>query len=67
LFTLVINALLLLLTAAIASSLGVQFRVDSFWSALLGGLVIAIVSTLLLWLAGEMPVRVIIHTNRPDR
>lgn len=67
LFTLVINALLLLLTASIASSLGVQFRVDSFWSALLGGLVIAIVSTLLLWLAGEMPVRVIIHTDRPDR
>lgn len=65
LFTLVINALLLLLTAYIASVLGVEFRVDSFFSAFLGGLVIAIVNTLLLWLAGETPVRVVIHNGPP--
>lgn len=67
LFTLVINALLLLLTAYIAGGLGVQFRVDSFWSAFLGGLVIAIVNTLLLWLAGETPVRIIVQNDRSDR
>lgn len=66
LFTLVINALLLLLTAYIAGGLGVQFRVDSFWSAFLGGLVIAIVNTLLLWMAGEAPVRIIIRSDRSD-
>lgn len=66
LFTLVINALLLMLTAYIAGSLGVQFRVDGFWSAFLGGLVIAVVSTLLLWLAGETPVRVIVRSG-PDQ
>src|SRR5215218_10625080 len=47
LFGLVINALLLLLTAWIASSLGVQFTVASFGSAVLGGLVISIVSVIL--------------------
>ena len=40
LFALVINALLLLLTAQIAASLGVRFTVDDFWSAVLGSLVI---------------------------
>jgi putative membrane protein len=65
LFTLVINALLLLLTANIAASLGVQFQVDGFWPALLGGLVISLVSTLLNILAGETPVRV--EMRRPER
>jgi putative membrane protein len=41
LFTLVINALMLMLTAAIA---GNRFDVDGFGSALLGGLIISIVS-----------------------
>lgn len=58
LFTLVINALLLLLTASIAGSLGVQFQVDGFWPAFFGGLVISLVSTLLHILAGETTVRV---------
>ncbi|MEN9933630.1 MAG: hypothetical protein RLZZ387_209 [Chloroflexota bacterium] len=65
LFTLVINALLLLLTAAIAGSLGIQFQVDSFWAAFFGGLVISIVSTLLHILAGETPVRVEMRTGPP--
>jgi putative membrane protein len=65
LFTLVINALLLLLTAQIAGSLGVQFAVDGFWAAFFGGLVISIVSTLLLFLAGETPVRVEVRTGPP--
>lgn len=40
-FTLVINGLLLLLTDAIAGS---YFNVDGFWWAVLGGLVVSIVS-----------------------
>src|SRR6476620_3252637 len=59
LFGLVINALLLLLTAQIAASLGVQFTVASFGSAVLGGLVISIVSLALSMLAGEVPVRLV--------
>lgn len=58
LFGLVINALLLLLTAQIATSLGVQFTVAGFGAAVLGGLVISIVSVLLNVLAGEVPVQV---------
>ncbi|WP_059010011.1 phage holin family protein [Streptomyces specialis] len=41
LFTLVINALMLMLTDALA---GDRFEVDGFWPALLGGLIISIVS-----------------------
>ena len=55
LFGLVINAALLLLTAAIASNLGLTFRIDSFWAAVLGGLIVSIISTILNLLAGETP------------
>jgi putative membrane protein len=44
LFTLVINALMLWLSSWIAGQLGVGFSVDGFWPALLGSLIITIVS-----------------------
>ncbi len=48
LFTLVVNALMLLLTEYLSNSLGnSNFVVDGFGSALLGGLLISIVSMLL--------------------
>jgi putative membrane protein len=65
LFTLVINALLLLLTANIAGSLGIDLRVESFWAAFFGGLVISIVSTLLNMLSGETPLRVEVRRGPP--
>jgi len=46
-FTFVINALLLMLTSWLASSLGIAFVVDGFVSALLGALIVSIVSGLL--------------------
>jgi len=61
LFGLVINALLLALTAQIAGSVGVQFTVDGFWPAVGGGLVISIVGLVLSILAGETPVRVVVR------
>jgi putative membrane protein len=61
LFTLVINALLLLLTAQVASAFGVDFRVDGFWPAVLGGLVISVVGLILGALAGENNVRVVVR------
>lgn len=61
LFSLVINAVLLLLTAQIAGSLGVRFTVDGFWPAVGGGLVISIVSLILTILAGERPVQVVMR------
>ncbi len=65
LFTLVINALMLLVTAQIAASFGVQFTVDRFFSAVLGGVVISLVSLLLNVLAGEIaPPVVVIRRER---
>jgi putative membrane protein len=44
LFTFVVNALMLLLTAWIGDQFDLAFEVDGFWSALLGALVISVVS-----------------------
>jgi putative membrane protein len=59
LFGLVINALLLGLTSALADQLGIAFQIDGFWPAFWGGLVISLVSTLLSLLAGDTHVRVV--------
>lgn len=47
LFTLVLNAGMLLLTSSVSQGLGLAFYVDGFMAAFLGGLVISIVSILL--------------------
>ncbi|MFF2191521.1 phage holin family protein [Streptomyces sp. NPDC058157] len=44
LFTLVVNALMLLLTSWVAKQLHLSFHVDGFWTAVLGGLIISVVS-----------------------
>lgn len=44
LFMLVVNALVLLFTEEVCDWLGVAFRVDGFWPALVGALVISAVS-----------------------
>jgi len=47
LFTFVINAFMLLLTSWIAQGMGLGFRVDGFLLALLGALIISVVSFVL--------------------
>jgi putative membrane protein len=47
LFTFVVNALMLLLTAWISDQFNLAFQVDGFWAALLGALVISVVSFLI--------------------
>ncbi|MEU6080336.1 phage holin family protein [Streptomyces sp. NPDC047108] len=44
LISLVINALMLLLTSWLAGEFDLSFHVDGFWTAVLGGLIVAIVS-----------------------
>lgn len=44
LFVVVINAAMLMLAAWAADGLGMDFRVDGFWSAVFGSLVISVVS-----------------------
>jgi len=47
LFTVVINAGLLLLTSSLSQSLNLGFQVRDFWSAVLGSLLISVVSFVL--------------------
>ena len=44
LFTLAVNALMLLLTSWLADVVDLSFHVEGFWTAVLGGLIISIVS-----------------------
>jgi putative membrane protein len=44
LITLVVNALMLLLTSWLADKFDLSFHVDGFWTAVLGGLIISVVS-----------------------
>ena len=65
LFLLVINALMLRLTAWIAGLLNLGFYVDGFWPAFWGGLIIGIVSTILTIAVGGED-RVKVRVNRMD-
>lgn len=44
LLLLVINALMLILTSRISEAVGLGFRVDGFWTAVFGSIVISVVS-----------------------
>jgi len=55
LFTILINTALLLLTSRIGQTFGIGLSVDGFWTAVLGSLVISIVSVILsLFLRDEL-------------
>ena len=47
LFTIVVNTAMLLLTSSVGRSFGLSLSVDGFWSALVGSLVISIVSVVM--------------------
>jgi putative membrane protein len=53
LFFLVLNAFALWITSAISGGLGLGFRVDGFWAAFLGALVVSLVNVLLTWFVGR--------------
>lgn len=59
LFTFVINAMLLLITAWFSRQFDLGLRVDGFGAAFWAGLVIGIVSLLLSLMVGESKVRVV--------
>jgi putative membrane protein len=52
LFTLIINAGMLAITAALSGPLQLGFHISGFWPALLGALVISVVSLVLIALTG---------------
>ena len=47
LFTIVVNTVMLMLTSSVGQSFNLDFSVDGFWPALLGSLVISLVSVVL--------------------
>ena len=49
LFAFVLNGLMLWLTSALSSAMGLGFHVSGFWAALFGSLVVSLVSTM-LWM-----------------
>ena len=53
LLILVINALMLMLTSALSRQGGLGFDVDGFWTAVLGGIVVAIATWVLELVVGD--------------
>ncbi len=53
LFTLVLNAVMLMMTAWLGRQLGIDFRVDGFVPAFVGALVVSVVSVILSWILIE--------------
>ncbi|WP_330458776.1 phage holin family protein [Streptomyces sp. NBC_00820] len=47
LITLIVNALMLMLTSWVCGKLDLSFHVEGFWTAVLGGLIISVVSWVL--------------------
>ena len=47
LFVLVLNALMLWLTSELSGALGIDFRVEGAWAAIVGGIIVGIVSAIL--------------------
>jgi putative membrane protein len=52
LFTLVINATMLAITAALSGPMQLGLQISGFWPALWGALVISLVSMVLSWITG---------------
>jgi putative membrane protein len=63
LFLLVVNALMLRLTSAVAETLGLGFHVRGFWAAFWGALVVSIVSTGLGLLVADRPRTTVVRTR----
>jgi putative membrane protein len=61
LFTLVVNAVLLTLTAALSGPFNLGLQIDGFWSAFWGALIVSIVSMFLSWVTGIKKIKVEHH------
>lgn len=57
LFLLVLNALMLMITSSLSSTLGLGFHVAGFWPAFWGSIVISLVSTVLSMVLVDVPAR----------
>ncbi|MEW6418032.1 MAG: phage holin family protein [Nitrospirota bacterium] len=56
-FTLIINTLMLIITAHLSESLNLGLQIKGFWPAFWGALIVSIVSMLLSWLTGVKKIK----------
>lgn len=61
LFTLVINAMMLAITAGLSGPLNLGFHIEGFWPAFWGALIVSVVSMVLSCLTGAKRVRFYSH------
>ncbi len=61
-FTLIINALMLVITEALSGPLNLGLQIKGFWPAFWGAFIVSIVSMLLSWLTGLKDIKY--HRNR---
>jgi putative membrane protein len=57
LFTLVINTLMLGLTASLSDTFNLGFHIRDFWAAFWGAIIVSLVSMLLSWITGAKRIR----------
>lgn len=57
LFTLIVNALMLLITVKLSGPLDLGLQMQGFWSAFWGAFMISIVSIILSWITGLKKIR----------
>jgi putative membrane protein len=57
LFTLIVNTLMLLITVELSEPLKLGLRVNGFWPAFKGAIIISIISILLSWITGLRKVK----------
>ncbi len=66
LFTLIINTLMLALTASLSDTFHLGFHIRGFWPAFWGAIIVSIVSMVLSWITGLRHVRVYRDVDRRD-
>ncbi len=64
LFTLIINTLMLALTASLSDTFHLGFQIRGFWAAFWGAIIVSIVSMLLSWITGLRRIRSYKNTDR---
>lgn len=64
LFTLIINTLMLALTASLSDTFHLGFQIRGFWAAFWGAIIVSIVSMLLPWITGLRRIRSYKNTDR---
>jgi putative membrane protein len=64
LFTLIINTLMLALTASFSDTFGLGFNIRGFWPAFRGAIIVSVVSMLLSWVTGLNRIRYYKETDK---